>query len=98
MQMRPGGPPGAADHANHFTGTHRLARKGPETRHVGIAGKQSMAVIDLHDITIAGTLANESHFATSRRIDRRTGGPLEVEPGMEIRSASEWIRAIAKAR
>ena len=53
MKVGAGGAAGAADRADHRASVHRLANARTKCRHVGIAGHQAVAVIDLHAVAIA---------------------------------------------
>src|SRR6185369_5055353 len=98
MQMRTGGTAGAANGPYHLTGPDRFTHARSERGHVRIAGQQTIAVIDLDAISIAGTLASEGDRAPRGGIDGSAERRFEIQPGMECGAPFEGIAPVTEVR
>src|SRR5690606_14399945 len=98
VKVRPGRTAGAADSADDRAGIDLLPAAGVPSRHVRIASHHAIAMADLDHLAVTGLGTNESHRALSRRMDRRSDGAAEVEPGVHRRAAMERIAAVPEAR
>src|SRR5262245_2813948 len=98
VQVRSGRAPGRADVADDLSGLDGLADANGDRRQVTVAGRQSVAVIDVDRAAIAATPARGGHRAVGGGAHRVAGLAMEIEPGMHGRPAQEWVDADAEAR
>ena len=98
MQMRSGGAPGGADRTECLPRGDYLAFLDEDATQVGIAGGQTIAVVDLHSIAVATQGTDRLYPAPGGGADRGPGGGGEIDARMEGQVTIEGIDPIAEQR
>src|SRR5215475_11918846 len=98
VQVRSGRAPGRADVADDLSGLDGLADANGDRRQVTVAGRQSVAVIDVDRAAIAATPARGGHRAVGGGAHRIAGLAVEIEPGMHGRRTQKRVHTDAEAR
>src|SRR5262249_23928562 len=97
VQVRSRRAPGRTDLADDLPGLDRLADANGDRRQVAVAGRQSVAVIDVDHAAVAAAPARGGHGAVGGGVHRIAGLAMEIEPGVQGRRAQEWSDADAEA-
>src|SRR5215475_5038364 len=98
VQVRSRRAPGRTDLAYDLSGLDGLADANGDRRQVTVAGRQSVAVIDVDHAAVAAAPARGSHRAVGGGVHRIPGLAMDIEAGMHGRPAQEWVDADAEAR
>src|ERR1700722_1245959 len=77
MQVRPGGASGRAHAADGLAGLDGLADLHVDLRHVAVARREAVAVVDLDQAAVAAAPAGRYHLAAGGDVDRLAGVAAE---------------------
>ena len=97
VEVGPGRASGRADQADLLARRYALPGMGAKARHVGIAGDQAVAVVDLDAVAITLPAPGKTDCAGGGGEDRCADVALEIEPGVEGPAAGKRVGAIAEA-
>src|SRR5215470_126166 len=98
VQVRSGRASGRTDLADDLPGPDGLADVNVDRRQMTVAGRQSVAVINVDHAAAAAAPARGGHRAVGGGAHRIAGLAVKIEPSMHGRPAQERVDADAEAR
>src|SRR6056297_112101 len=100
VQMRPGGPPGGADIADHLPRLHALAFAGVwgEAAHMGVAGLAAIGVVDIDGVAIAARNPGKGNTPAGGGLYRGAGGRRPIDAVVIAQLFQDRVMARPKAR
>src|SRR5580658_4933679 len=82
MQMRAGRAAGRADQPDDLADANLVADMDVDLRQMAVAGRQPVAMIDLHHIAVAAVPSGDGDAPDGRGMDRFAGLAADVHAGM----------------
>src|SRR5690242_13306465 len=96
--MRPGRTAGRTELADDGARAHRVADRDVDLRQMAVAGRQAVAVIDLHHLAVTAACTGDRHYAGGGGANGIAGIAAEIDPGMHRRFMDKRIGANPKWR
>src|SRR3546814_7102539 len=93
MQMRTSGSTCRTHRTDTLCRRDDLTLANIQSRQVGIARDQAIAMVDLHQFAVGTSVAGEAHPASRRSDSVGAAAQREVHPGMELQILAEGVRS-----
>src|SRR5262245_78091 len=86
----------SAPRRDGLAASHVLPHAYADLRHVAVAGRNAVTVVNHHNVTVTGVHAGEDDSSVSRGLDRSTVIGGDVQAGMVFITAAEGVTARAE--
>src|SRR5215510_14716856 len=97
MAMGRSGAARAAYGSDDLTARHMLPCAHTNLRHVGVAGRNAVSVVDHHNIAVTGVHAGVDDSSVSRGLDRSAVIGGDIQADVVFRPATEGVAAHCEA-
>src|SRR5262249_60304356 len=96
MAMRRGRTARGAHRSDGFAARHVLSHLHPNLRHVAVAGRDAVAVVNHHNVAVAAVRAGESDSSVGSGLDCGSVIGRNIQPGVVFITFAERIATVTE--